>query len=255
MSGAFDGRDIVALDRVDNAQTVPSLIIHVEAAINTYLAEHASVRSSKVRAVIWNTLPDEKTFKRYFAQYFTLLKYDDTYSDFQFKDFDYTRQTESEVSKKWEKFVFVRAKHQVITLFISYTMDSDIAGTSRLQLDEFIGLALSRMSNKLTNPSISVYNDEMPRLAGGGKIQYIFVYHDNKEGFVERRVKSFSDGTMEQEKTDKKHLSSCIVKSEKEEKTLHSIRHPIRAGYVVPNFHAHYGVIPDGIDRYDDDIL
>ncbi|CAF3703090.1 unnamed protein product [Adineta steineri] len=234
--------EIRLLDRVDNTQTIQSLMMQVDSVLNIYLSQQTSITTSNVRLIIWNkSLTDEK-LETYFNKNFEIIKYDETYRDFQDKNFDYTRHSTMSNNGIWEKFIFLRVENEIITLFLSYTMESNSALAGSSKIDEFLTHTLTRMFNKIFNPYKSVYNHGIRLITDDKVIQYMFVYHDNHEGFVERMVPSFEDGLREQATIDQLKLSSCILKIEKGLKSLHSVRHPISAGFVVPNFHAHYGL-------------
>ncbi len=235
-------KEIRLLDQIDNAQVVQGLIMNVDQVLNDYITDQMSVESNKVRAIIWKELPSDKMLKSHFDKNFKVIKYDETYQDFSMKKFDYTRHDTLLDGRTWEKFVFIRVQNEFITLFFSYTMKSNIASTASSNIGKFFSDASVRMFNKLFHPTKSVYSHGMSLVQNKTAVQYIFVHHDNRDGYIQRIIPSFEDGLKEQEQIDKRKLSSCILIIKDGQKSLHSIRHPIIRGYIVPDFHAHYGI-------------
>jgi hypothetical protein len=216
--------------------------MNVDQVLNDYIRDQMSVESNKVRAIIWNELPSTDTLKDYFNQNFKVIKYDKTYQHFPMKNFDYTRHDTLLEGRTWEKFVFVRVQNEIITLFLSYTMKSNIASTDSSNIGKFFSDASVRMFNKLFHPTKSVYSHGMSLVQNKTAVQYFFVHHHGLDGYIQRMIASFQDGLKEQEDIDKRKLSSCILIIKDGQKSLHSIRHPIIRGYIVPDFHAHYGI-------------
>jgi hypothetical protein len=244
-------KEIRLLNQIDNAQVVQGLIMNVDQVLNDYIRDQMSVESNKVRAIIWNQLPSNNTLKYYFDQNFKVIKYDDTYQDFPMKNFDYTRHDTLLEGRTWEKFIFVRVQNEIITLFFSYTMKLNIDSSTSSNIGKFFSDTSVRMFNKLFHPVKSVYSHGMILVNNKTAVQYFLVHHDNRDGYIERIIPSFEDGIKQQEEIDKRKLSSCILIINDGQKSLHSIRHPIIRGYIVPDFHAHYGIKCHSTIHYD----
>ena len=244
-------KEIRLLDRIDNSQIVQNLIMNFDQVLNDYINDQVSVESQCVRAIIWNKLPADSVLEHYFKENFKVIKYDATYRDLSDKTFDYTRYQTLSNGRTWEKFVYVRVQNEYITLFFSYTVKWSIFDylpfvksyrISTSTIEKFFSEASVRMFTKLFDPSKSVYSHGLSLVDDKSTVRYIFVYHNSRDGFIEKAIPSFEDGLREQENFDQQKLSSCIVMIKGGQKSLHSIRHPIIRGHIVPNFHAYYGI-------------
>lgn len=239
-------KEIYLLDQIDKSQVIEGLITTVDQVLNNYISDQMSVESKRIRVTIWNQLPSERMLEPYFDQNFKLIKYDQTYRDLSTKKFDFTRFQALSQERTWEKFAFLRVQDEFITLFFSYTRKSSIwdylpfTNTVDSRLEDFFSNVFKRMCNKLSHPSKSLYSHGSSLVNDKSVAQYRLVYHDNRDGYVERHISSYDDGLQEQAKFDQRKLSSCILMSKDGQTSLHSIRHPIIPGYILPDFHAYY---------------
>ena len=208
----LSGNAIRSLDILDNAQTIQSLLLHLDNVLNKYISQQAIIKTGKVQYIIWNKPPTSEKLKKYFERNFQMIQYDESYQDFEDKNFDYTRQTDTLKNGLWEKFIHVQVNNDRITLFLSYQMGTTVDLAKSSQIEEFVTSALTRMFNKIFNPFKSVYNHGMRVISAENNIQYIFVCHENEKGYEETFVPTFEDGLKEQARTDQRKLSSCILK-------------------------------------------
>nr|ACD54704.1 unknown [Adineta vaga] len=236
------------LSEIDNSQTLEGLVMTVEQVLSEDIKAQSLMESSNVRAIIWNEVPSGEKVEIYFDKIFNTIKYDKTYQDLAKKNFDYTGQYTSFQGKNWEKFLFIRTENEYITLFLSYTMRSNIDSTSLNQFEKFFGEVSKRMFNKLHHPSKSLCGHRRPSLQDKSKIEYFLVKYDVHQGFIQQIISSIEDGLIEQEEIDKKKQSSCILKIENGQNSLHSIRYSIQPGFLIPDFHAFYKIQVDKQD-------
>jgi hypothetical protein len=108
-------------------------------------------------------------------------------------------------------------------------------GEVRDTVADFITSAVLRTIQKINHPIFGLYAIEG---GGGGEgEQYQVIYHDPNNGYQTERVTSFNEGTArQQEYLDDKGWSSCILLIKGQTKTVHHIIHPIKRGYIVPDF-------------------
>ena len=249
-------KEIRLLDQIDNSQVLPSLIINFDQALNYYIKDHISVETNAIRAILWNELPSNNAFEQHFKTNFKIIKYDETYRDLTRRKLDYTKEGKFQDGKTWERFVYVPVPDGFLTLFISYTIkprncwfwfwcSAETPLSTVLDIESFIDNAAVRMFDKLQNPTKSIYSHGLSLVSNKYKIQFLFVYHDGRDGYIEKMIPSFKDGLAEQERINKQKLSSCIVMIKDGQKSLHSIRHPTIPGHIVPDFYSYYGINPE----------
>ncbi|CAF1431623.1 unnamed protein product [Adineta ricciae] len=239
------------LDRIDNSQMLSTLTVNVDGALNGYIRDHVSVKASTTRVIVWNELPTGYELEQHFRTSFKSITYDDTYQNFIKKDFDYTNQGTFQMGRTWERFVFARIPDGYLTLFLSYTVKeescwlgigcrTEVPSHIISEIKNFINDVSVRMFDKLLHPTKSIYSHGLHLVSDNSVIRFILVYHDGGNGYIEKPISSFNEGLKEQERINERKLSSCILMVEDGKKSLHSIRHPIVPGYIVPDFHAFY---------------
>ena len=246
-------KEIRLLDAIDNSQVLPSLVINVDEAFNNYIRGQIAVERNAMRAVVWKKLPSSDDLEQHFRTHFKIIKFDRTYQDLIKKDFDYTSQGTFQVGETWERIVFTPLLDGYLTLFLSYTIkqrscwfwfwcSAEIPQNTMLDIESFVNRVSVRMFDKLLNPTKSIYRHGMLLISNKSMVQFLLVYHDGRNGYVEKPVSSFDDGLREQQQIDKKKLSSCILMIKAGQKSVYSIRHPIIQGYTIPDFHAYYKI-------------
>jgi len=143
-----DNSEVEILNTIDNSVTVNTLVLAFDTAIENYL-EDKLVNSAYKRIILWNKEPTYENMVT-FMQHFQLLKTDDIQKCL--RDIDLEQQEGfddvKETDTRYERFIFARSKHGIITISIGYSFEKSIKAKFR----SFIANAMYKFMNKLTNP-------------------------------------------------------------------------------------------------------
>jgi len=178
------------------------------------------------RAILWKNKPTAEQMKIMFGE-FKFLSEDQIKTVLE----DITLNTDErienvqETDRKYERFIYSNTPAGIVTIAISYSLEKE----EKMKFADFVLDALTRVVDKLSNPVGGLFKVFVE------KPEYHFVRHENARGFITERISTFEEGVREQEKYS--YLSSCIVVLDNGKKTVHSVRHPLQEGWIIPDFH------------------
>lgn len=227
------------LEQIDQCNVLEDLIVTAENVLTENLKQQMSIEAMNLRAVIWDDAPSSGTMEPYFNKNFKIIRYDKTYEDLSNKKFDYSAQYTLSLGKIWEKFIFIRVGNKFVTIFLSYTMKYYADSIDSDNIEKFCSEALKRMFNKTFILEQNLYHHGLSSDQDKSKGQYFLIQHGAHEGFREKIISSIEDGLDKQEEVAKDKQSSCIMKIQNGQMSLHSIRYSINLDFTYPDFHAY----------------